>query len=71
MKHPLKAAVEGHDLVALALLLTEDVKLFNPVTWEPVQGRDTVVAKFGGALDGFDNFEYIHELAGDVSYARV
>ena len=61
MSHPLRTAIEAHDLDAVAGLLAEDVVFRSPAVHRPYQGRDTVVALLGVVDQVFENFRYVNE----------
>ncbi|SCK44245.1 SnoaL-like domain-containing protein [Streptomyces sp. WMMB 714] len=64
-----RTAVDNRDLAALEGLLTEDVRLYSPVTFEPFAGRHAVLGLFGVLLRTFEDFRYIGELDGAAETA--
>ena len=61
MSHPVRAAIEAHDVDAVATLLSEDVVFKSPAVYRPYQGRDVVVALLGVVSQVFENFRYVNE----------
>jgi hypothetical protein len=61
MSHPIRAAIEAHDVGAVAALLSQDVVFRSPAVYRPYQGRDTVVALLGVVEQVFENFRYVNE----------
>jgi SnoaL-like domain len=61
MSHPVRAAIEAHDVDAVAALLSEDVVFKSPAVYRPYQGRDVVVALLGVVAQVFENFRYVNE----------
>jgi SnoaL-like protein len=59
--HAFRAAVEAHDLDALAETLAPDVVLHSPVTYRPYAGRETVVALLRLIAAAFEDFRYTDE----------
>ena len=61
MSHPVRAALEAHDVEAVAALLSEDVVFRSPAVYRPYQGRKVVVALLGVVAQVFENFRYVNE----------
>ena len=61
MSHPVRAALEAHDVEAVAALLSEDVVFRSPAVYRPYQGREVVVALLGVVAQVFENFRYVNE----------
>jgi hypothetical protein len=61
MSHPVRAAIEAHDVEAVAALLSEDVVFRSPAVYRPYQGREVVVALLGVVAQVFENFRYVNE----------
>jgi SnoaL-like domain len=61
MSHPVRAAIEAHDVDAVAALLSEDVVFRSPAVYRPYQGREVVVALLGVVSQVFENFRYVNE----------
>ncbi|MFC4587531.1 nuclear transport factor 2 family protein [Sphaerisporangium corydalis] len=59
-----RAAVDRRDLAALEALLTEDVRLYSPVTFSPFDGRAAVMGLFGVLVRTFEDFRYVGRLDG-------
>ena len=59
--HAFRAAVQAHDLDALAETLAPDVVLHSPVTYRPYAGRGTVVALLRLIAAAFEDFRYTDE----------
>ncbi|SNS22545.1 SnoaL-like domain-containing protein [Streptosporangium subroseum] len=59
-----RAAVEHRDLAALSDLLTDDIRLYSPVTFTPFEGKPMVMGLFGVLLRTFEDFRYIGNLDG-------
>ena len=59
-----RAAVEAHDLDALAESLAPDVVLHSPVTYRPYAGRETVMTLLRLIAATFADFRYTDELHG-------
>ena len=71
MTHPVRAAVEAGDPVALGALLAPDVVFSSPVAFRPFVGRETVVEVLRQVMEVFEDFVYVDELAGDTTHALV
>ena len=61
MSHPVRAAIEAHDVEAVAALLSEDVVFRSPAVYRPYRGREVVVALLGVVAQVFENFRYVNE----------
>jgi hypothetical protein len=61
MSHPVRAAIEAHDVGAVAALLSEEVVFKSPAVYRPYQGREVVVALLGVVEQVFENFRYVNE----------
>lgn len=62
---PFRAAVEAHDMDAVAALLAPDVTFHSPVAFQPYEGRELVAAILRGVERVFEGFAYERELHGD------
>lgn len=56
------AAARDRDQVQASRELAEDVKLYNPMTAEPLVGRQAVAGAMAALNDLFDDFEHLHVL---------
>ena len=61
MSHPVRAAIEAHDVEAVAALLSEGVVFRSPAVYRPYQGREVVVALLAVVAQVFENFRYVNE----------
>jgi hypothetical protein len=61
MSHPVRAAIEAHDVGTVAALLSEDVVFKSPAVYRPYQGREVVVALLTVVAEVFENFRYVNE----------
>ncbi len=61
MSHRVRAAIEAHDIEAVAALLAEDVVFKSPAVYRPYQGREVVVALLSVVAEVFENFRYVNE----------
>ena len=61
MSHPVRRAIEEHDVGAVAALLSEDVVFKSPAVYRPYQGREVVVALLSVVAEVFENFRYVNE----------
>src|SRR4051794_24664251 len=59
-----RAAVEHRDPAALGDLLTDDVRLYSPVTFTPFEGKPMVLGVLGVLLRVAEDFHYIGHLDG-------
>jgi hypothetical protein len=59
-----RAAVEHRDPAALGDLLTDDVRLYSPVTFTPFEGKPMVLGVLGVLLRVAEDFRYIGHLDG-------
>jgi hypothetical protein len=69
--HAFRAAVEAHDLGALAETLAPGVVLHSPVTYRPYAGRETVMALLRLIAATFEDFRYTDELHDAGVHALV
>jgi hypothetical protein len=71
MNHPVRAAIEAHDLDALAALFADDIVFHSPVAFHPFAGRATVREVLENVMEVFDGFHYVDELAGPGTHGLV
>jgi hypothetical protein len=67
MSHPVRAAIEAHDLDGVGALLADDVVFRSPAVHRPYHGRETVVALLAGVARVFENFRYVNEWRDGVT----
>lgn len=54
-----REAAQRRDLPAAARELADDVVLYNPMSADPLRGRDAVTAALKGLDQAFDDFEHV------------
>jgi hypothetical protein len=61
MSHPVRVAIEAHDVDAVAALLSKDVVFRSPAVYRPYQSREMVMALLSVVAQVFENFRYVNE----------
>jgi hypothetical protein len=69
--HPFRTAVERRDHAGMTAALTDDVRLWSPISFRPFEGREAVSGLFRILLATFEDFRYTDELPGDDVHALV
>lgn len=59
--HPVRVAIEAHDVAAVEAQLARDVVFRSPAVYRPYQGREVVVALLAVVAQVFENFRYVNE----------
>jgi SnoaL-like domain len=66
-----RAAVEAHDVDAMAEALDPDVTFRSPIVFQTYEGREAVMLLLGAVAQVFEDFRYVDELHGEGSTALV